>query len=148
MPGLYFEDVEVGKTYVTPGRTITEADVVLFAGLSGDYNPLHTDEEFARQTPFGRRIAHGALGVAVVTGLLNRLGLFDGTATALLEIHTRFVKPVFIGDTVHVEVVISDKRETRRPDQGIVVRQHRLINQRGEAVQEGTSTLMVRRRPG
>ncbi|MBX5475963.1 MAG: MaoC family dehydratase N-terminal domain-containing protein [Clostridia bacterium] len=148
MPGRYFEDFQVGESFVSPRRTITEADVVLFAGLSGDFNPLHTDRVFAETTPFKQPIAHGLLVLAVATGLNARMGLNDGTALALLGIDEwRFVRPVFFGDTVHVRVTIVDKRETSKPDRGILIRKFEVFNQRDELVQEGYLNLMVRRRP-
>jgi len=84
--GLYLEDFEIGKTYESPGRTITEADVVNFAGLSGDFNPLHMDEEFGKNNMFGKRVAHGALGLIIATGMSNQTGLFEGTTIAFLEL--------------------------------------------------------------
>jgi len=146
MSALYYEDIEVGQVFRSPGRTVTEADVTLFAMLSGDWNPLHTDAAFARETAFGQRIAHGAYGLAVATGLLNRLGLFDGSAIALLGIDGwRFAAPIRIGDTVHVELEIAGKRPTRAGDRGIVQRHVRLRKQDGAVVQEGRMDIMVRR---
>ncbi|HEY8449088.1 MAG TPA: MaoC/PaaZ C-terminal domain-containing protein [Bacillota bacterium] len=148
MPGLYFEDFEVGAQYVTPRRTVTEADVVAFAGLSGDYNPLHTDAVFARETPFGRPIAHGLLVLSIVSGLFGRLGLTDGAALAFLGIDEwRFRKPVFFGDTIYARITIADKRETSKPDRGIIFRKVEVFNQDDELVQEGQLNLMVRRKP-
>lgn len=116
---MYFEDFEVGQRFVTAGRTVTEADVVNFAGVSGDYNPIHTDAEFAKSTPFGQRIAHGLLVLSMLTGLRQRTGATDGTLIAWLEIRNyRFLKPVLIGDTVHGETEIVEKRETSKPDRG------------------------------
>ncbi|MBX6377921.1 MAG: MaoC family dehydratase N-terminal domain-containing protein [Clostridia bacterium] len=146
--GLYFEDFQVGDVYTTPGRTVTEHDVMAFAGLSGDYNQLHTDEEFARGTMFGTRIAHGLLGLAIASGLKQRLGLFDGTAMAFLSVRNwDFKGPIKLGDTVHVRLTIADKRETSKPDRGVLVQKVELVNQRGETVQEGEHVLMIRRRP-
>ena len=145
--GRYFEELDVGDVFVSPARTVTEADVVAFAGLSGDYNALHTDEELARASPFGRRIAHGMLGMSILTGLTARLGLFEGTAIAFLGLEWRFTAPIFIGDTVHCELEILEKRETRNAERGVLVRGARLVNQRGEVTQEGTSTIMIARAP-
>ncbi len=144
---MYFEDATVGETHVTPARTITETDVMLFAGLSGDYNPLHTDAEFGKNTVFKERIAHGLLGLAVTTGLKARLGLFDGTVVAFLGLTWDFKKPIFFGDTIHARFTIVEKRETKHPDRGIIVQAVQVLNQRGEVVQEGRHTTMVRRRP-
>jgi acyl dehydratase len=146
---LYFEDFQVGQRFTTPARTVTEADIINFAGVSGDFNPIHTDAEFARSTPFGVRIAHGLLVLSMLTGLRQRSGHFEGTIIAWLEIRNyRFLKPVFIGDTVHGETEILEKRETSRPDRGILVQKVRVLNQKGEVVQEGEFVTMVKRREG
>jgi acyl dehydratase len=126
---------------------VTEADVVGFAGLSGDFNSIHTDEEFARSTPYGRRIAHNVLGIAFATGLTARLGLFDGTAIAFRSLDWRFLAPIFIGDTVRCEISILEVQDKGEDDRGAVVRGVRVLNQDGAVVQEGTSTMMVLRRP-
>lgn len=148
MPGLYWEDFAVGSRWQTAARTVTESDIMGFAGLSGDYNSLHTDEEFARTTPFGRRIAHGLLGLSMLTGLTARLGIFDGTVVAFLGLKDwNFTGPIFIGDTIHAEMEIVEARPTKHPERGLIVRRLRLINQRGEVVQEGSHTLLIRRRP-
>jgi acyl dehydratase len=146
---LYFEDFQVGQRFTTPARTVTEADIANFAGVSGDYNPIHTDAEFAKTTPFGERIAHGLLVLSMLTGLRQRSGHFEGTLIAWLEIRNyRFLKPVLIGDTVHGETEILEKRETSRPDRGVLVQRVRVVNQRGEVVQEGEFVTMVKRREG
>ncbi len=146
---LYFEDFQVGQRFTTPARTVTEADIANFAGVSGDYNPIHTDAEFAKTTPFGERIAHGLLVLSMLTGLRQRSGHFEGTLIAWLEIRNyRFLKPVLIGDTVHGETEILEKRETSRPDRGILVQRVRVVNQRGEVVQEGEFVTLVRRKEG
>jgi len=146
--GRYYEEFSVGEHFVTPARTIGEYDVSAFAGLSGDYNPLHTDREFAASTSFGVPIAHGALGFSVATGLIARTGLFDGTAVAFLGIESwRFAGPILIGDTIHVEFDIKAMRETSNPSSGIVTRAVNIVNQRGETVQSGDLVAMVRRRP-
>ena len=147
--GLLFEDLAVGMRFDTPGRTITEADLVNFAGVSGDYNPLHTDEEFARTTLFGRRVAHGSLVLSLTAGLRQRTGVFEGTLLALLEIRSwRFLKPVFIGDTVRVTTTIQDVRETSNGERGVVVQRIDVVNQRGETVQQGELVSLIRRRAG
>jgi acyl dehydratase len=144
---LYYEDLTVGMRFVSPRRTVTEADLVRFAGVSGDFNPLHMDEEFARTTPFGRRIAHGTLVLAISQGLRQSTGDFHGTLMALLEIRSwRFLAPVHIGDTVGVTTEIGEMRETSRPDRGLVVQRAWVANQRGEVVQEGELVSLIRRR--
>lgn len=145
--GLYFEDFEVGTSHVTAARTITEADVVNFAGLSGDFNPLHTDEEFGKATPFGGRIAHGVLTLAVATGLTNQLAIYEGTTIALMEITCRFTGVVKFGDTVHVVLTPSSKKEHKKPDRGFVVFDLEVKNQRDETVLAGAWTCLQRRRP-
>ncbi|KKM10082.1 dehydratase [Clostridiales bacterium PH28_bin88] len=144
---MYYEDCTVGESHITPARTITEADVVMFAGLSGDYNPLHIDAEFGKGTIFKERIAHGLLGLAVAAGLKARLGLFDGTVVAFLGLTWEFKKPIFFGDTIHACFTIAEKRETKQPDRGIIVQDVQVFNQRGEVVQAGRHTVMVKRRP-
>jgi acyl dehydratase len=147
--GLFYEDLEVGRVFPTPARTVTEADLVNFAGVSGDFNPIHTDEEYAKETPFGRRVAHGLLVLAMLTGLRLRTGVFEGTLITWLEIRRyRFLKPVFIGDTIRGETEIAEKRETSKPDRGVVVQRVRIYNQKGEPVQEGEFVTLVRRKHG
>jgi len=147
LAGKYFEDIEIGEEYTTTARTITESDVMAFAGLSGDYNTLHTDSEFAKQTIFGQRIAHGLLGLAVSTGLKTRMSIFEGTVMAFLGLTWNFKGPIFFGDTVHAKVTIKEKRDTSKSDRGIMIQNLHLINQRGQVVQEGEHTIMLRRRP-
>ena len=133
-----------GEVFVTPARTVTETDVVNFTGLSWDFNPLHTDEESAKRGPFGRRIAQGPLGLAIVVGLISRLGHLQGTAVAMLGIDEwRFRKPLFIGDTVHVRVTIEDVRPASANGRGVVSRHVELVNQDGEVVQGGKIPVLV-----
>lgn len=147
-PGaLFFEDFTVGRVFLTPRRTITEADIHAFAGLSGDFNPLHTDAVFAAGTPFGRPIAHGLLGLSIATGLQSRLGVIDGTALAFLECRWKFTKPTYAGDTLRARGEVSGaRRSVSHPDRGIVVLEVSLMNQDGEEVQRGSWTFMVRSR--
>lgn len=141
---LYLEDLSPGQTFVTPGRTVTEADVASFAAWTGDYNPLHTDEVYARSTRFGRRIAHGLIGPALCVGLLSRLGVFDGSAIALLGVDEwRFVAPIFLGDTVHAEVEIAGIRVTSSGRSAVVRRAFSLVNQDGVVVQRGYLNVLV-----
>jgi acyl dehydratase len=142
--GTYFEDFQEGQTMVSPSRTLTEADIVLFAGLSGDYNPLHCDAEFARESHFGQRIAHGLLGLAFASGLASRLNFIEGTALAFMGLEWRFRAPIVAGDTVHVVAKVASKRELRRMGGGVVGFDVRLVNQRGEAVQRGRWDILVR----
>jgi len=144
--GLYLEDFEIGKEYVSPGRTVTEADVVNFAGLSGDFNPMHVDEEYARQGLFGKRIAHGALGFIISTGLSNQMGIYEGTTIAFLECTVKYPAPLCIGDTVHVEVTPTEARRSSKPGRGILKQSLRLVNQNGVTVMESEQVLMMKSR--
>jgi len=144
--GLFFEDFHVGQSFISRGRTVTEADIVQFAGLSWDVNPLHTDAEFASKTIFGQRIAHGMLGLVISTGLSQSLNILDDTIMAFLGLEWKFLMPVMIGDTLHIEQSVSELRETKKPDRGIVIFDSKLINQRGETVQQGSRTVMVKRK--
>jgi acyl dehydratase len=144
--GLTFEEFEIGATYTSQGRTITEADVVAFAGLSGDFNPLHTDSNFAATTPFGERIAHGMLTVAVSTGMSNWTGIFAGTTIALVEQNIKYTGAVKFGDTVHLEMEVIEKKETSKPDRGIVKFAARMLNDESKVVVDMLWTLMMKRR--
>ena len=144
-PGVYFEDIPVGEEYASPGRTVTEADVVIFAGLSGDYNVLHTDAEHMKASQFGERIAHGLLGLSIQQGLLDRVVTAQVTGP-LAAVKWKFKGPIKIGDTIKVRMRVSDKKETSKPDRGIITVQRSVLNQRGELVQEGDTELMIERR--
>ncbi|RKR74572.1 MaoC/PaaZ C-terminal domain-containing protein [Frondihabitans australicus] len=140
----YLEDLEAGQRFTSPGRTITEADVMSFASWTNDNNQVHTDVEFANRTRYGQRIVHGMLGTSLCLGLIARTGVFEGSAVALLGIDGwRFAAPIFIGDTVTCTVEILSTRLTSKGTTGIVERQVTLTNQRGETVQEGRMDLMV-----
>jgi len=136
--GIYFEDIEVGREVTSPGRTVTEADIVNFAGLSGDFNIIHTDAEFAKMIPFGQRIAHGMLGLSIATGLAARTpGASQHMLVAFLGMTWDFRNPVFIGDTIRVLQTVSSKRATKKPGLGVVVLDVKIVNQRGQVCQEG-----------
>jgi acyl dehydratase len=145
---MYWEEWEIGAEYESPARTVTEADIVQFAGLSGDYNPLHVNEEYCKTTMFGGRIAHGPLVYAIAAGLLFQLHLYDDTLIAFLGFEDlRFTKPVKPGDTIHARVKVLEKQETSKPDRGVMKRQLQVINQRGEVVQEGRQAFLLKRKP-
>jgi acyl dehydratase len=144
-PRRYFDEIEVGEEYESPGRTVTETDIVIFAGLSGDYNILHTDAEFMKQSIFGERIAHGLLGLSIQAGLFTRATLPYATI-ALLSLRWKFKGPIKIGDTIRVRARVSGKKETLKPDRGVITVERRVLNQRDEVVQEGETDLMVERR--
>ena len=145
--GLYFEDFEATGETASPGRTVTEGDIMAFAGLTGDFMELHTNEEYAKGTAFGRRIAHGALVFGIAMGLGTRNNLLDRTVLAFAGVDKlRFVGPVFIGDTIHVVKRVVE-RKALGPAQGTVVFESRVFNQRGELVLVYRDKLLVRRRP-
>ncbi len=147
---LYFEDLESGQSWESPRRTVTEADVVQFAGLSGDYNALHTDVVFAAGHPFGQRAAHGLLTLAIASGLTTRMPVYrlmDGTRLALTELRCQWRKPVFIGDTIHVVLRIGDTAPSQsRPDAGRVTMLRTVKNQNGDVVVESEWTTLMKRR--
>ncbi len=145
--GLTWEESTVGAVYRTQARTVSETDIVSFVNLCGFTEPLFMDMEYvARESLFARRVAPGALTFALSEGLIMQTGLIHGTGMAWLGGEIRLVAPVLSGDTIHVEVEVADKRETKKPDRGIVTYQHRVLNQRGELVLEGRVQRMIRRR--
>ena len=144
--GRYYEEFEAGQRYETPRRTVIEADISQFAGLTADFNPLHMDEVFAAQSDFGGRITHGPMIVGMAFGLVSRIDLIDGTVLGLLDIGWSFKAPVRPGDTIGVVVRVVGKRMTRKPDRGVVELELDVINQRGELVQAGKAKVMIRRR--
>ncbi|MCA9923218.1 MAG: hypothetical protein KC419_02005 [Anaerolineales bacterium] len=142
--GLYFEDFEVGYKMVTAARTVTEADIVTFAGLSGDFNQIHTDEVYAANDTFGQRVAHGLLVQSIATGLAVRSGVIEGTVLAFRELSAKFSLPVFIGDTVHVLIEITETKALRRLGGGNVTMKYSVINQEGKTVQRGDWFMLVK----
>src|SRR3954464_16004523 len=146
--GLYLEEFEVGKTLTTRGRTVGEGDISVFAGLVGDYNPLHVDEEFSRATRFGGRIAHGPLTMSMAIGLVSQLNLIDGTALGLLNLAWDFKGPVKIGDTITARVTAIENRSAKNPGSGVLSLRIEVTNQRQEVVQVGTAMLLMKRRAG
>lgn len=144
--GIYFEDIEIDKEIYTARRTILDCDVINFAGLSGDYNPLHIDDEYAKTNIFGKRIAHGALGIAIMTGQVNQLGIFEGTTIALLEITNKFKNPIMIGSTVHTLIIPRKKIPTKNPSRGIVEYDVLLVSNEGKVLIEANWVLMMARR--
>jgi len=143
----FYEDFSVGDEFVSSARTLTEADIVAFAGVSGDFNQLHMDAEYAKKDRFGARIAHGLLGLTIASGLSVRIKeLNEDNIVAFLGLTWDYLKPVFIGDTLHVEERVADRRETRQPGVGLVVFSVAVINQRGERVQQGEWKLLYKMR--
>ena len=144
---MYYEDLTVGKEFLTPGRTVTETDVVLFASITGDNNPQHTDEHFCRQSIFGTRIAHGLLSLSIAQGLFQRLGLTSSHALAYMGIsNCRFTAPVKLGDTVYCKAKVLDKKESKKPDRGPVVFELLLYNERDELVLSSEHMILIQKR--
>ncbi len=145
--GMYFEEFIIGDTVVSAGRTITEADVVNFAGLSGDYHQIHTDAEYAREGMFGQRVAHGLLGLAIASGLAAQLGFIEGTVLAFRELAWKFSAPIFIGDTIHLEATVAERKAMRRLGGGAVTMDVKLKNQDGKVTQRGQWVVLIASQP-
>jgi acyl dehydratase len=139
--GISFDEFEVGQRFESYRITVTEAHVVLFASLSGDFNPLHVDDTFARKSIFGSRVAHGILTLSLMSGYLGML--VAGTAIAFLEMNVRFTLPVRIGDTIHSVIEVIDKKPSEKYKGGIVTFKSQVYNQRNEVVMEGSFTLLI-----
>lgn len=148
MRGKYFEELEEGQVFWSSGRTVTDGDISDFAHLSGDYNPLHMDEHYVKaHSVFPRRTPHGPLGLVFSLGMYDRIGLLEGTAMAFLDLDWKFLKPVLVGDTLHAKVVVARKKETSKPDRGVLTLHIEMHNQKNEVVQEGDHSFMIRRKP-
>ena len=141
--GRYFEEFAEGDTIVTAGRTITEGDIVRFAGLSGDYNQIHTDADYAAQGLFGERVAHGLLVLSIASGLAVQTGMIEGTVLAFREVDWKFSRPVMIGDTVHVRVEVASTKALPRLGGGNVTMKVSVLNQRDEVVHRGHWVMLV-----
>jgi acyl dehydratase len=144
--GYLYEDLYLGMEFLSPGRTITDADLVGFAGLTGDFSELHTSDVYAQSSQFGRRVAHGMLGLAYAHGLMwARTGEFRQSAIAFLGINDwKFVAPLFVGDTMFVRYVVRELRPSKsRPTQAIATFSVQVLNQDGETVQSGTKALLM-----
>lgn len=147
--GKFFEDFVVGERFVSSARTITESDIVLFAGLSGDYNQIHTDKEFSKTTPYGRRVAHGLLVTSIATGLIAQSGILEGTVLAFREINNwKFTRPTFIGDTIHVITEVIETKELRRLGGGAIVILVEVKNQNNQTLMKGKWTALMAGKPG
>ena len=142
----FFDDIEVGEEYESPGRTVTEADIVLFAGVSGDFNVVHTDAELMKTSSFGERIAHGLLVLSMQAGLLSRAMRPYATIVST-GLRWKFKAPIKIGDTIRVRAKVIAKKDGPEPDRGLVTLARTVLNQRDEVVQEGETDLIVERGP-
>lgn len=146
--GMYFEEFEVGMQIVTRGRTVTEADIVNFAGISGDYNQIHTDAAYASETPFAQRVAHGLLGITMASGLAVQTGFMEGTIIAFREIaQWKFSNPIFIGDTIHVLLQVTEAKAIPRIKGGAATINLDVRNQTKKIVQQGQWVVLIRSRP-
>jgi 3-hydroxybutyryl-CoA dehydratase len=145
--GYYFDEVEVGQKFITRGRTITESDLVQFAALTGDFNPMHTDAEYMKTHVMGARVAHGMLTLSYAVGQVYQLGFMERTVMAFRGLEMKFSLPVFIGDTLHVEITIAEKKEMRRLGGGQVTAEVKIINQDGKTVQSGAMDLLLASTP-
>lgn len=148
MSGMYLEDFKVGQDFTTTARTVTEADIVIFTGLSGDFNPLHIDEEYCKTTQHGTRIAQGLLGASIASGLVSQLGHLRGTALGFLSMTWRYTGVIRAGDTIRVRITVKEARASAsKPDRGVLVRQLDVLNQRDEVVQTGEWSVLMLTRP-
>jgi len=139
--GRKFDEFEIGEEIISPARTITDAHILAFSGISGDFNPLHTDDEFCKNTPQGGRIAHGKLTLSISAGLFNRY--VDGTCIAFLELSAKYLKIVRPGDTIHIRANVKSKKLSSKGGKGVIVFSIQTINQDGEVVLEGEWTLLL-----
>ena len=142
--GLYFEEFAIGDSVTSAARTVTEADMVGFAALSGDWNAIHTDKEYAATQMFGERIAHGLLGLSIASGLAVQLGFIQGTVIAFMGVDWKFRAHIKIGDTIHITATVAETKAIPRLGGGIVTFNVELLNQRGEVAQRGTWGMLVK----
>ncbi len=144
MNTLFYEDIEVGTLFRSGGRTVTEADNTFFCMMSGDWNPIHANETYARGTRFGQRIVAGLFGLSLITGAMNQWGIFEESAIAMLNIRDwTFKKPILIGCTITIEMHIVAKRMTSNGRAGIIERRFDLIDENSELLQSGLSDMMI-----
>jgi acyl dehydratase len=143
--GKKYEEFEIGAEFLTASRTVTETDVVMFMYLSGDFNPLHNNEEYMKGTQFKTRIAQGTLSLIIAQGLANQLGIFEGTTIAVLSKTMRFTSPVFFGDTLTLKLKVLEKKETKEPDRGVIKFETIVFNQKAINVLQGEWVIMMQR---
>jgi acyl dehydratase len=141
---MYFEEFEVGYEVVTAARTVTEADVVGFAALTGDWNQIHINAEYAKGTVFGQRVAHGLLGLSIAAGLGAQLGFIEETVLAFRSLEWKFSAPVFIGDTIHLRAKVREKKELKKLGGGSITFEMRLLNQEEKIVQKGKWVVLMK----
>lgn len=142
--GKRFSEFAAGDVFESGGRTVTEADVVNFAGISGDFNPLHTDATFAAKTPFEQRVAHGMLAASISTGLGQTLGIFEGTTLALMSQTFQYQAPVFFGDTIRLRLTVQDCKPSSKGGRGVVTFASDVLKQDGSVAVAGNWVVMFR----
>lgn len=148
MNTLYLEDLKVGDTWRSAGRTATEADLTTFCMLSGDWNPIHCNSEYAAKTQFGERLVPGLFGLSLITGAMSQWGIFEESAIAMLNLSEwTFHAPILCGDTLYIEMRIETTRPTSKPGIGIIGRRFRVLGSEDRLIQEGFSDMMIRARP-
>jgi 3-hydroxybutyryl-CoA dehydratase len=147
MRGFYYEEFEIGQKLVSRGRTVSESDIVQFAGLTGDFNPMHTDAEYMKSHMLGQRVAHGLLTLSYAMGQAYQLGILERTVLAFRELEMKFSVPVFIGDTVRAELTVLEKTDAKRLGGGMVKLDLRILNQENKVVQKGTISLLMASKP-
>jgi 3-hydroxybutyryl-CoA dehydratase len=147
MTGLYYEDYQIGTTMRTRARTITEADIVQFGSLTGDFNPMHFDAEYMKTHMLGQRIAHGMLTISYAIGQAYQLGIMEKTVLAFREINMKFSAPVFIGDTIHVDLEVKELKDAARMGGGLVTFGAKVVKQDGTSVQKGDWIVLVATKP-
>lgn len=144
MRSLFYEDYSIGQSFKSSGRTITETDLTFFSMLSGDWNPIHADVEYAKTTRYGERVVHGVLGIALCTGMMHEMGIFETSAIAMVNLRNWLFKaPLLVGDTVHLVLTITELEPGKSGKSGRLGRRFELVNQKGIVVQEGESDLLV-----
>jgi acyl dehydratase len=144
--GLFVEEFEIGQRMTTRGRTVGEGDIMSFAGLVGDFTPIHVDEHFARSSRYGTRIAHGPLPLSMAIGLFTQIGVLDENVIGLLNLNWNFRAPVKIGDTIHAEITVLERRLASKPGTGVVKFGMNVLNQDGKTVQDGEMTVLMKAR--
>ena len=145
--GMYFEEFVVGDSATSPSRTVTESDITLFAGLSGDYNEIHTSEDYSKSQHFGRRIAHGLLGLSIASGLAFQMGFMLGTVELFRSVEWEFTGPIFIGDTVRLDAEVAEVKAFPRLRNGRIIFKIALKKQDGSVVQRGAWSILVKMAP-
>ena len=147
MIGMYFEEFEVGQLLKTRGRTVTEADIVQFAALTGDFNPMHTDAEYCKTHFLGQRVAHGMLALSYAVGQAYQLGILEKTVLGFRGLEMKFSAPVFIGDTIHAEMEVTETKPARRLGGGVVTIHMKIKKQDGTIVQKGDLVMLMASQP-